>query len=309
MDVRLKNGNKNKIKLSLELGLISTKIFAEGPLNKGKTTYMISLRRCNFDLLTRGYFNVTNKDYVAGYTFYDGYGKITHTINLKSNISFSFYNGRDKIFNNNTSPTSWDPDFYYYKSKMKNTWGNSIVSAKYNLQISRKLYSSSTVGYTIFYYKNSLENSLYQVYGNKFVDRDTKFYNSGINDILFKQDFDYYASDKLIIKAGLSFTGHKFNLGVYQTNLLHGDNSAEKNILRSQEIDLYEQNEIKLKHHISMNLGIHLNGYFYDGVSYYSIQPRVNLNKSFNETNALKFSFSSMSQNMHVLTNNGVGVL
>ena len=309
LDIRLKNGNKSNRKLSLALGLVSTKVFAEGPIDKkGKTTYMLSLRRCNFDLLTRLYFNWKKETYVAGYTFYDGYAKITHEFNPKNAISISIYNGRDKIFNDSEIPDIYDPDFYHYEGSMKVKWGNTLVSAKYNHQFSNKLFGSTTIGYSKFNYSNSLENLYVQTNSNVVADRIFQSYNSGINDFLAKQDFDYYVSDKLKIKAGASLTNHIFNLGLIESVKSRNDGEISNNIMNSYEIDVYEQNEIKLKYKIRMNIGIHYNQYLIQQKSYYSFQPRFNISKAFNKTNSIKMSFSVMQQNMHLLSNNGAGV-
>ncbi len=308
MDIRLKNGNKQKHNVSMELGLISTKLFAEGPINKGKTTYMLSVRRCNFDLMSRLFFSVSDQYYSAGYTFYDAYAKITHTFNSKNTISISAYNGRDKVYNNLSKPYEMDPDRFINKGKMNTTWGNTLFSAKYNHQFSNRLFSSTTVGHSHFNYASTLESYQLEIATKAELYKSTYFHNSGIDDLLVKQDFDFFVKNKFRIKMGASFTNHSFNLGIYETSNPQNETKTGENIVNSQEFDIFEQNEIEFKHQFRANIGIHLNGYFVEGESFYSIQPRINISKSFKKTNSIKLSYAIMQQNMHLLSNNGVGV-
>lgn len=308
MDIRLKTGNKEKLKSTLELGLISTKLFIEGPVINEKTTFMISLRRCNFDIGSRLFFNLTNQENVSGYTFYDGYSKITHTFNSRNSISFSFYNGRDKIFNNFTEPFLADPDNFQYEQNTRNRWGNTLTSAKYNHQFSHKLFSSSTIGYSKFNFANSFEGSLVEIPSYDVIDNGYSLYSSGINDIIIKQDFDYYHSNKLKIKTGISYTNHVFNLGLVKSKMSEVEIATGPNKFISQKVDVYEQNEIELHNNFRMNIGLHFNSYFADDKTFFSLQPRVNISKSFKKTNSIKMSFAIMQQNMHLLSNNGAGI-
>lgn len=308
MDIRLKNGNKEKLNLSLELGFVSSKLFIEGPLIHGKTTYMISLRRCNMDLGSRLFFKISKQEYTAGYTFYDGYAKINHTFNSKNSISFSFYNGRDKIYNNSTTPYYRDPDNYINKGETKTLWGNIMFSTKYNHKFSNKLFGSSTMGYSKFGFANSLENSLIEVSSSDVIDNASYSHNSGITDIIVKQDFDYYINNRLKVRTGGSFTSHVFNLGLAKSRMANIENETGINNTHTQELDLYEQNEFEFSPTLRVNIGVHFNSYFVNKKSYFSLQPRVNISKSFKKTQSIKMSFSLMQQNMHLLSNNGAGV-
>ena len=308
MDIRLKQGNKKKHNVSMELGFISTKLFAEGPIDKGETTYMLSVRRCNFDLMSRLFFSISDQDYSAGYTFYDAYAKISHTFNSKNTISISAYNGRDKVYNNFSIPYEKNADKFVSIGKMKTKWGNTLFSAKYNHQFSSRLFSSTTVGYSHFNYANSLESYISDVANKDELHKSTYFHSSGIDDLLVKQDFDFFVKNKFRIKMGASYTNHSFNLGISKSSNPKNETETGKNIATSQEFDIYEQNEIEFKYQFRANIGVHLNAYFIEGESFYSIQPRINISKSFNKTNSIKISFAVMQQNMHLLSNNGVGV-
>ncbi|RKX17042.1 MAG: hypothetical protein DRP35_11615, partial [Candidatus Zixiibacteriota bacterium] len=144
--------------------------------------------------------------------------------------------------------------------------------------------------------------------GNVELNKSKYFHNSGIDDLLIKQDFDFFVNNKLRIKAGASFSNHSFNLGIYETSNSQSKTETGKNIANTREFDIYEQNEIKFKYQFRANIGVHINCYFVENKTFYSAQPRINISKSFNKTNSIKLSFAVMQQNMHLLSNNGVGV-
>lgn len=53
LDVRLKEGNKQKLSGNAGVGVLATHFSLEGPLKDGKTTFLVSARRGNLDLFSR----------------------------------------------------------------------------------------------------------------------------------------------------------------------------------------------------------------------------------------------------------------
>src|SRR3972149_1699225 len=78
LDIRMNDGNLKKKKKEISVGVISSKLLIEGPLKKNKSSYLLSVRRCNLDLFTRLFDKLENKKTSSGYTFYDLYGKINY---------------------------------------------------------------------------------------------------------------------------------------------------------------------------------------------------------------------------------------
>ena len=52
-DIRMKDGNLNKFEGEYTLGLVSSKILLEGPVKKGKSSFLVTARRSFFDIFTR----------------------------------------------------------------------------------------------------------------------------------------------------------------------------------------------------------------------------------------------------------------
>ena len=101
VDVRMKDGNNEKIQGQVGIGLISAKLSVEGPIIKDKTTFSISGRRTYIDILTKplvAYLNQKNdSDVDFAYFFSDINLKINHKFSPSNRITASLYWGEDKF--------------------------------------------------------------------------------------------------------------------------------------------------------------------------------------------------------------------
>lgn len=309
IDIRMKNGNSNSIKGEYGLGILTSKLFLEGPLTKSKKTkFMFSSRRCNLDLASRLMTKLSSgNEYSAGYTFYDLYGKLSHTINESNSLSFSFYNGRDRIFMNQRNKDSYDnTTLFDYFGNIR--WGNILASLKWNHQYSAKLYGNTTLSFTDFNYNNLTKYDQKDKQTNEVLSASKLTFNSGVKDVILKHDIDYNLSNNHFIKFGGNMIHHIFNPGinVSKNNLI--DTSFGSPKIHSNEISLYVEDEIIINQKFNANIGLHFNQYFVQKSIFPSLQPRINLNFIINKNNALKGSYTYMQQNIHLLSNNTAGI-
>lgn len=108
IDVRMNDGNDQKIHGNISIGLISSKINLEGPIIKGKTTFNISARRTYSDLLLQPVLYLGMQQEMegedgklsAGYYFYDLNVKLSHKISDNDRLYASLYTGDDIIYTN-----------------------------------------------------------------------------------------------------------------------------------------------------------------------------------------------------------------
>src|SRR3989304_4607658 len=96
LDVRMKDGNLYKYQGQGTLGLLSSRISFEGPIIKGKTSFIISARK-NLLPIFKLFFNLG-----ISYNFYDINFKLNHMFSAKDRIYLSFYRGNDKVNVKNT---------------------------------------------------------------------------------------------------------------------------------------------------------------------------------------------------------------
>lgn len=190
VDIRMKSGNSSDIKGEYGIGLLTSRIFIEGPvLKKEKTKFMFSLRRCNLDIATRIITRMqSGLVFSAGYTFYDLYSKLTHEIDAKNSISFSFYNGRDNIFFKQRDPVAAvSATFFNYQANIK--WGNTLASIKWNHQYNKNIFGTLTFAYTHFNYLNLVQYEEKYKSDKEVIEKASTSFVSGVDDLILKKDF------------------------------------------------------------------------------------------------------------------------
>jgi len=181
VDVKMKEGNMKEFHGNGMIGMISSKIMVEGPIKKDTTSYMLSVRRFMYDLITRPLTRLTSIDGTSvGYNFYDLNAKINHIISPKDRLYLSFYSGGDKILTKQKIPD--------YLNKLILEWGNLLGSFRWNHLYGSKLFSNLTIYSTRY----RLANDFSSTYTFKDVKRTASAsYWSGIVDLSLKADFDY----------------------------------------------------------------------------------------------------------------------
>ena len=127
LDVRMKDGNNQRLAGSVSVGLISAKLNLEGPLFSPNTTFNISARRTYFDVLAQPVLWVMKKqeDYdrlSAGYYFYDLNAKVSHRFSDRDRLYLSFYMGDDAVY-----------------TRMKDEWGSSTDEMRVDFALPRSV--------------------------------------------------------------------------------------------------------------------------------------------------------------------------
>ncbi len=313
LDIKMKEGNNQKLSGEGSLGLIASKITLEGPLGGKNTSFIVSGRRTFIDILTLPLRKMksASSDAMPGYYFYDLSAKINHKINDRNRVYLSIYNGKDY------AGTSFKGSSGNYESKIKSTngfgWGNFTTAVRWNWQPGSKLFSNLTLVYSNYTFKiedkreeTETKNGILNTYLNR--------YTSGINDLGARWDVEYYATPNYTIRTGANITRHMFNPGV---NIIRnpGDKTVtsidttfgNKNIWVN-ELFGYVENEFKLFENLTTNLGVHYSVFMVEGKNYQSIQPRLSMAYQATDQISLKTSYGKVSQYLHLLTNSTIGL-
>ena len=87
LSVNLREGDDQKYKINGGVGLITSRIMAEGPIKKGKSAFMVAARRTYIDALVKPFLNEEQRS--NGYYFYDFNAKAHINLNEKNKLSFS----------------------------------------------------------------------------------------------------------------------------------------------------------------------------------------------------------------------------
>ncbi len=319
IDMRMKDGNSNEIHGEIKTGVIATKLFIEGPIKRNKTTFMLSARRANIDLFTRVLSIFTADNFVAAYSFYDIYGKIHHKLSDKNSIYFSTYMGRDRIaFHDKDQPTDTNPFpdeneiKYFYESHLLTKWGNNMAAFRWNHLFTNKLFSNLVLSYSKFYYYSDKEYIKRILPEMQTIEHQFKSYNSSVEDLTVKLDFDFYLNSSNKIKFGANAVYHVFKPGM--SNYIEKDSTVVTDtIFGNEAINTYETNfyledEIKIMKFFSCNIGVLGTQYVVADTNFVSIQPRAVVNFKILSNLSFKLAYSQVEQNLHLLSNSGTGI-
>lgn len=328
VDIRMKDGDNKKLHGSFSLGLISAKMNLEGPLGSENTTFNVSARRTYADLLAQPFLKSaigeeSLKKTRAGYYFYDVNAKITHKFSDKDRIYLSAYVGNDVIYTNikqsEVKYTNASGGVNGYETnwlKMDWNWGNIISALRWNHVISNKLFMNATGSYTHYSFDLAVGNDNQTVRyspAKETFKNTTLDYDSGIEDISAKIDFDYSLNANNDIKFGTNYTFHRFRPGVTVAEMESNTSGSSDTVIGDQNIVSHEaiayvEDNISISHAIKANIGLHYSSFFVQNHFYNSVQPRLGIRYLLNEKLSLKAGYASMSQYIHLLSNNNVSL-
>jgi hypothetical protein len=184
LNIYQKEGNRKKFESEGGIGLISSRLLLEGPLNKEKSSFLIGGRSSYAHLFLPLIESVdNNKAY-----FYDLNTKLSYTLNDRNTVYLSGYFGRDVFDIDNLFDLAY---------------GNSVANFRWNHLFSNKLFSNLSLIYSDYDY--TLDFGLAEF-----------DWNLGITNFNFKYDFKHYLNDKTKLEYGLNGIYYKFDPGFIQ---------------------------------------------------------------------------------------------
>ena len=313
LDVRQKEGNTKKFGLKGGIGLISSRLLLEGPIQKDKSSFMIAGRRSYGDLFLR---LSNNEDINSSIVyFYDLNTKINYKINDRNRLYLSGYFGRD-VFSGAVDGVRF-------------AWGNRTGTLRWNHLFSDKLFSNFTAIYSDYNYELAFsENS-----GDATLEEFE--WQSGVTNRNLQADFTYFASPSSTLDFGVSGILYDFNPGSVTIRLADEPPESPLEIDKEHALEAaaYISHEKKFGDRITLQYGLRYSAFmnvgerdvfayennnpspdnavvdtvsygageiikFYDGW-----EPRFSLNYSLNQATALKVSYNRMFQYLQLVSN------
>ena len=280
----MKDGNKEAVHGKVGVGLISSSVLVEGPIKKGTTSFLVSARRTYIDALIAPF---NSSDTKGGYYFHDFNAKINHEFSPKDKLYISGYFGQDR---------------FYFKDKIgdfnaKLGWGNTTSTVRWNHQFSNKVFANTS--------------AIFSKYKFDVREKDPYFelkYNTSVRDFGFKYDVDFFPAIQHAIKFGIASTFHQFipsalvleEAGVSPTNTQTKFNTVESAI--------YLEDDVQLFNNMNANIGFRISHFVHKNKEYFNPEPRIALVYRLPNNFAMKASFASMNQYVHLLSNSGIGL-
>ncbi|BES60972.1 TonB-dependent receptor [Dysgonomonas capnocytophagoides] len=310
LDVRFKDGDMQRFHVNATIGLYTARINIEGPILKDKTSYSLSVRRSYIDT----YLRIAQKTSpgIDVVYMYDINAKINHKFSDRSRLYLNYYSGRDKQ-NNKEVYESHNDNGKISDSNTKNnySWGNDILSLRWNYLFNNRLFMNASVAYNRYDY--SYESRKNQVYHELEQGYDI-FKKSGIKDWQSDVDFDFQLNNNHYLRFGTGLISHQFKPETHGSQMKNSNESSEnwdsKYFLREKidgtEMSLYGEDEFSISEKLKANLGLHFSIFNVQGKTYTGLQPRISVSYQLAHNLVVNSSYSRMNQYVNLLSSNTV---
>lgn len=293
--IDMKDGNKEKLSGKVNIGLISSSLLLEGPINKGKTSFILSGRRTYADVLAQPFLN--EEDGKGGYYFADLNFKIHHIFSPKDKLYWSTYYGRDKFY------STYKDDFT--DEKVRLGWGNITSTLRWNHQYNSKLFSNTSLIFSN--YDFNISDEFRDVFDDQVQEYSFRT-SSGINDYTGKIDFDFYPNSKHTIRFGAIATRHNFTPQRVLIKDDFADDVDTTQELNSFEGGVYLEDDWKVSEKFRLSTGFRLSYFNYEDTNYLNPEARLAFSYNLKPDLSLKASYTQMNQYIHLLSSSGIGL-
>lgn len=301
LDIKMNDGNNQDYNVSGGIGLISAKLNVEGPVQKDKSSFLITARRTYADMFLK-----LSKDSTLNRNtlyFYDLNAKLNYNFGDKDRLYVSGYFGRDVLKAGETFGLDW---------------GNATGTIRWNHIFSNKLFSNTSFIVSNYNYNISIRSGA----------NDFNIF-SQIRDLNLKQEFQWYLTPRNNLRFGLNSVYHIIRPGeVVPASEQSSFNAQYLQKRFSWENSVYATNTWKAADKVNITYGIRLTSFSILGKgdffsvdkdgnvtdtmhynagqfvkTYVNPEPRVAVSYQMNSTSSVKASYVRNVQNLHLLSN------
>ncbi|QCR21252.1 TonB-dependent receptor [Pontibacter sp. SGAir0037] len=300
LDIKMNDGSTQDYHVSGGIGLISAKLNLEGPIQKDKSSFLISARRTYADMFLKLSGDEDLKS--SSLYFYDLNAKLSYTLSEKDRLFVSGYFGRDNLG---------------FRDQFGIDWGNATGTLRWSHLVSDRLFSNTSLIFSDYSYKIGISTN-----NNNFD------ITSRIRDLNLKQEFEFFPNPRNSMKFGVNAIYHTVVPGEITVTGEANINSSELQQRYSLENAAYFTNTWTATNRLSLIYGLRISAFsilgkgdFYtlnsnrevtDVASYdrgehvqtyLNLEPRLSGAYQLSETSSLKASYARTTQYLHMLSN------
>lgn len=300
LDVRMDDGNVKEYGVSGGLGLISSRLNVEGPIEKDDGSFIVSARRTYADLFLK-LSKDTNTNRSSLY-FYDINAKANYKLGDKDHIYLSGYFGKDNLGLGSTFGLDY---------------GNSTGTFRWNHIFNSRLFSNTSLIYSKYNYNVSVNS------GNNNIG-----ITSFVRDYHLKEDLQYFINSDNKVNFGIEVIQHTTSPGVISASGTSSFNPLSLEQRYSLESAAYIDHNLSLSDKVNIDYGLRAglftilgpgSFYTYDSSgnaidtatygsgqvvkNYFNLEPRFSMSYRLTDNSSVKFAYTRTTQNLHLLSN------
>lgn len=309
LDVHQQEGDYNEFHINGGIGLVSSRLMAEGPIKRGRGSFMLAGRTSYAHLFLKLADNANSAK------FYDLNTKLNYKLNANNSIHFSGYFGND-VFN--------------LSDNFASTYGNTMGNLSWEHRFSEYIHTNLSLYYSDYTFNLSINS------------QDLNW-DSAIKSFGLKYDWTHDISESLQLNYGLEANYYNFNPGTLEPE--GGDSQFNYQQLDKKyalEPSVYLDIEQKLSEKINLRYGVRYSLFYRFGaqeintyannnptiynpiyniyeeatptgsitygkgekiVSFDNLEPRISVSYVLNDDQSIKASYNRMAQYLHILSN------
>jgi hypothetical protein len=307
LNITTLDGDKEKYKGKVGIGLLSSHIQAEGPIKKSSSSFMLAARRTYADIIMKPFAKGTDFEGIGCY-FYDINGKLSIKLSPKDNLYITGYYGKDLLsFGSDTKSYSYDMN-----------WSNGIGAIRWNHFFNNNL--TMNVSATLSDYVLNMEAG---------EDAYAMSMFSGIRDYGVSTDITWQVDSLHKLKFGASYTYHIFKPSALEASSVDTDfDLGDVKNYYARDIAIFAQHEWEINSWLKVLYGIRYNyfaqigpftRYEIDNIydfnnldstfykrgetvyPYHLFEPRINFRFQIDKTKSIKASYTINQQCVNLL--------
>ena len=300
VDIRMNEGNNQDFGMSGGIGLISSRLNIEGPIQKNQSSFLVAGRRTYADLFLK--FAKDSSLRKTRLYFYDLNTKANFILGKKDRIYLSGYFGRDVLSQDDLAGINW---------------GNITGTLRWNHIFNNRLFSNTSLILSNYDYKInvSTETTDFQIF-------------SQIRDWNLKNELQWYINPSHTFTAGINSIYHTIKPGEISVTGSSGTFEQGLPSRYSLENAIYASDTWKLSEKWNFTFGLRATAFsilgkgdYYtldqDGrvvdtmhyergevvKTYINAEPRLAFSYLLNSTSSIKSSYTRNTQNLHLISN------
>lgn len=300
LDIKMNDGNNQDYNVSGGIGLISGRLNVEGPIQKDKSSFLVTGRRTYADV----FLKLSKDSAINSNTlfFYDLNAKLNYQFGEKDRLFISGYFGKDVLGVGETFGIDW---------------GNGTGTLRWNHIYSNKLFSNTSLIFSNYKYTISIRSG-----GDDFD------IISNIQDWNLKHEFQWYADTRHNLRFGINSISHTIRPGEIKTIRSVSVNDAALQKRYSWENAAHITDTWKVSDKINFTYGLRATSFSVLGdgdyfaideegnvtdtfsykrgefvKTYFNLEPRVAASYVFNPHTSVKAAYVRNVQNLHLVSN------
>lgn len=331
IDIGVREGDFESYHGSASIGMLSSKVQAEGPIWKGHTSFNVAARASYFGaivqpLLKSVYDNKKAMEPYAKMNFYDVNAKLVHRFSESDRLSAVFYWGKDV---SNSSPTDSETNFgsksgetRTKKNETKNNWGNLVSSLYWTHTAGDRFLMNVNASFSLYDYRLSQNVSgYYESRKTGQLQRKTEEvletrYDSKVKDASITADFRFRPVAAHDLRWGvkgslqqLSPIIHAYSYNYDYTPSKVTRTETDRAIGERQDLltaSIYAEDDWTVAPWLMANVGLRYSLFSVENKTYGSLEPRASVRFLLTPAMALKLSYARMAQGVHLLSSSNI---